>query len=730
MARRRGVLATLVQMQREAERDRERRARAVARAQRDAERATAARRCGAVQDQKLRDRLYAEDRTREAADDTAQLERQVEVLQGVLAATLGVDDYLDLEALKQASPSPVFDPLVVGAPPSPPQEEDFAVEAPSALGRVFAASKHAARAGQRQAEYQEALDDHTVAAQRHAERLEEARRRHEADVARQAEEHRRHVEEVTALQRDLAARRPDAVVRYLDLVLEAAEYPDGFPHSWRLAYASASGHLAIEYELPSVDVVPANKACKYVKSSDTITPSARPAAQVRGLYTAVLRQTALRVVHEVLEADRGGAVRTVVLNGYVHGNDPATGREVHPCLVALATSRERFLELDLARVDIAACLAHLEARLSKDPSKLQAVEPIVLAGSLEADYTLETDPEPGSSLADVALDDVPSATRTTEQQELVAGQNVPLAGTRVQVDLLISDADLSVLLVGASGRVDRDEDFVFYNNPRSEDGAVTLTGNGASIDTIRLPQRHEGVVLVVSRGEGPVAEATGVLRQPGGDADFRFSPADSARVSALVWGELYRRNGAGGCVRSDKAGPTGSRAWPGTTASTSTSACRPTTASGPKRAGVVIARARLGATSREPARRHEWTSGMTACCDVRLSTVDRQAAPEREAFGVPAREERHGTPPATSRRRPSSRHRGVRSRGRARAAVASRDARVLAPAGPRGSSGACPRPTIGHHVTSRVHRIDANAGALGGRLCRRRERRARRPRCR
>ena len=142
-------------------------------------------------------------------------------------------------------------------------------------------------------------------------------------------------------------------------------------------------------------MVPGDKAYKYAKGTDTITPSARPATQVRSIYAEVLRQTALRVVHEVLEADRGSAVRTVVFNGYVNGTDPATGRQVRPCVAALATSRERFLEVDLARVESAACLTHLEARVSKDPSKFQAVEPIELAGSLEADYTLSADVEPG-----------------------------------------------------------------------------------------------------------------------------------------------------------------------------------------------------------------------------------------------------------------------------------------------------------------------------------------------
>lgn len=416
MARRRGVLASLVQIQREAERERERRARAAAQGQRGAERAAAARGRAAVQDQKARDRLYAEERTREAAENTALLDQQVEVLQNVLAATLAVDDHLDLEALKAAPVIPAFDPAGVGSAPVAPEASAFAVESPSTLGRVFAGAKHAARAQQVQAEYQKALDAHAVATQRHAERVNEARRRHDADVARQREEHRQHVEQVEQLQRGLAERQPDAVVRYLDLVLEAAQYPDGFPHSWRLAYASNSGHLTIDYELPGPDVVPTEKTYKYVKATDSVTASPRPAAQVRSLYTELLRQTALRVVHEVLEADRRALVHTVVLNGYVSGADPATGRQVRHCLVALATSRERFLDVDLSRVDTAACLAHLEARISKDPTKLQAVESIVLDGALQADATLDTESD--------VQDDVAS-TAPVGQARSTSGASVP-----------------------------------------------------------------------------------------------------------------------------------------------------------------------------------------------------------------------------------------------------------------------------------------------------------------
>lgn len=132
--------------------------------------------------------------------------------------------------------------------------------------------------------------------------------------------------------------------------------------------------------------------------------------------------------------------------------------------------------------------------------------------------------------------------RTPEQRELAAGQNVPLDQPQLRVNLLASHADLSVLLVGANGRVDRDEDFIFYNNPHSTDGAVTLTANSATIATDRLPPHCQRVVLVVSTDSDAMADATAVLLQPGNGMNMRFSPPETANVRALVWGEIYLRH--------------------------------------------------------------------------------------------------------------------------------------------------------------------------------------------
>lgn len=534
----------MAQVQREAERDRARRARLAARNERDAQRAATR---AAAQDRQHRQRLYLEDRIREAAEDAAAVDDEVFALQNILVATLDIDDFLDLEELKRPPKYPAFDPLVAGLPPNPPNPGDFQVEAPSGLARVFSAAKHAEKLAQKEAEHQAAIDAFHRAHQRHTDKLQNAHWRHQETVAKMQQDHQKQVEEIVALQKGLAARKPVSVVRYLDLVLEAANYPDGFPHSWSLRYSPSSGQLDVDYQLPLIDVVPSVKSFKYNKTADSVSSTARPASQTRALYAEVLRQTALRVIHEVLEADRSGLVATVVLNGWVDTVDPATGRQTRRCLVAVATSRERFLQLDLGRVDSAACLEHLEARVSKDPSKLLPVDPIELAGSLDSSaVSTDDDDDPGEE-SPVLLGS-PEAARvpvSSEKpaEELRAGQNHPVDVLEVAVALQSGGSDLSAILVGPDGRVGNDGDFVFYNNPTSTCGAVALGPSGASINLGRVAQHHHRVVIVLSSGDGgPLGTPVGAICTAGGQS-LLFAPHNRESVTAMVWGEFYRRDG-------------------------------------------------------------------------------------------------------------------------------------------------------------------------------------------
>ena len=568
MARRQGLIATIARVQREAERARAARERDAARAARDAQRAQAARARERLADQKERARLYAASRTEDVAADSAQLEADVAVLESVLASTLDVDDFLDLERLKRPLRLPQFDPGVVGALRPAPQPSEFLPEAPSGLGRAFGGSaRHQERTQQALAAFERAAAAYQVQVQAHATQLEAARRRHDAEIRRLTEQHREQTEQITQLQRGLAAGTPDAIVGYLDLVLEAAAYPDGFPHAWRMAYTPDTRQLVVEYELPAREVVPEAKAYRYVKSSDTVTPVARSQAQFRALYTSVVAQTALRVVHEVLESDRAGHVASVVLNAHVTTTDPGTGRPVRPCLVALGTTRSRFTELDLRRVDPIACLRHLEARVSRDPTALVPVEPMVRFDSIDLRYSSETEPVGPPSTAGASAEANPPAhsTSTTDRgpQEpresdgeriLVAGQNVVLTGPVIDVsfpEVWTSPADLSVLLLGPDGRVAGDDDFVFFNNPTAVGGAVGLRGgdspDGATIDLSLLPQRCERLVLVASGADSTVdvARTALLVLDPAAETShLSFTPAETARMPTLICAEIYRRQGS------------------------------------------------------------------------------------------------------------------------------------------------------------------------------------------
>lgn len=117
------------------------------------------------------------------------------------------------------------------------------------------------------------------------------------------------------------------------------------------------------------------------------------------------------------------------------------------------------------------------------------------------------------------------------------------------------DADVSVLLLDANGKVGSDTDFYFYNNPVAADGSVQLLGktptaegneDRISFDLAAVPAGVERVVIAASRyGGARFGELEGVrlsLADASGEELLRFSVDDADPVSAVIFGELYRRD--------------------------------------------------------------------------------------------------------------------------------------------------------------------------------------------
>lgn len=132
--------------------------------------------------------------------------------------------------------------------------------------------------------------------------------------------------------------------------------------------------------------------------------------------------------------------------------------------------------------------------------------------------------------------------------ELVAGQNAPLPSAHVEVQISggALAADLSLILLNAAGRAARDEDFIFFNNPTTDDGAVQLLGGQSPDrcvgDLSRLTTGVQRLVLAAST-ESPTPAVGPRLSLNSGDRTFAFSPTGLPSITALVLAEIYRRDG-------------------------------------------------------------------------------------------------------------------------------------------------------------------------------------------
>ncbi|MET9589932.1 TerD family protein [Streptomyces sp. NPDC006516] len=152
---------------------------------------------------------------------------------------------------------------------------------------------------------------------------------------------------------------------------------------------------------------------------------------------------------------------------------------------------------------------------------------------------------------------------TAMTHAMLKGSNVPLDAMAVRAVLRwtpgagVPDVDASALLIGASGRVRSDEDFVFYNQPRHPSGLVRRLPKRSApeglTDTIEadlaaLDPSVDQVVIAASCDEEAfervrdlrisLYDAASADGEPLAVFDVR---AETGEETAIICGELYRR---------------------------------------------------------------------------------------------------------------------------------------------------------------------------------------------
>ncbi|MEU0113443.1 restriction endonuclease [Streptomyces bobili] len=346
---------------------------------RQAERERKAAETASKRQERERKAAYQEQQAEQAQVRTIGVEHEVEQLGQLLRNALVGDPPTTFERRRRTHTPKKLDERPWSRPEPSPRWEEFAPPEPGGLAAVLGLGRkrYEAEVAEARARFGEAQDRHRRAEEKRLATLERKRAEH-----RQAEELA--LDEAAAFNAKLDEEReayragePAAVEAHLGAVLDASEYPLGFPHEHRIAFRPATGDVLVEIHLPPEAIVPTARGYRYVKNRDETTVLPRPEKERKEIYASVLAQVALRTVHEVLTSDPDRIVNGVILNGHVRTIDRATGQEVSPCLVTLSASREQFGKLRLSQVDPAQCLRGLNALVSPNPYDLEPIRPIV-----------------------------------------------------------------------------------------------------------------------------------------------------------------------------------------------------------------------------------------------------------------------------------------------------------------------------------------------------------------
>lgn len=326
----------------------------------------------------------------------------------VLAFTLSIDDALPWEELKDNQPYMTPKPRKPAKPtlPSKPDElkaspcpdrSKYKIKVPIHLH--LAPKKKKALINEAEQQFQADLDAWQVEAKKieqkniksandwikkKEDKLREWEELHQKSCAEWEDKKREHEasqsqynEGLEKLRGDYEDRKPEAVVEYCRLVLARSEYPFSFGKDYQIEYDLDARVLALDYQLPTIEVIPTLKEEKFIKTKSEIKRTEISEKQRKDIYEKLLYAMVIRTIHELFEADTINAVETIAMNGWVTSLNKATGHDEARCIMSVSVAKETFENINLSNVDAKECFKNLKGVGNSRLSELVPVAPVV-----------------------------------------------------------------------------------------------------------------------------------------------------------------------------------------------------------------------------------------------------------------------------------------------------------------------------------------------------------------
>ena len=389
MSRRRGYVSYAIARQREAERI----MRAQIQASREIERQQKQQQRAQLASDKERLRIYYETKNEDAEARNLQLAETIAHLRNVLSESRWCGSSAALRETEVGSAKASVRARVLGQIEDAPRRESYL---PKPLG-FFASlipgvkAKYGLAVREARARFDTDVAGHSERENSRQVALNAALSEHQAKLRKLDEAAVQQHQEIDSLKAGYESGEKESVRAYCDAVLSSQTFPENWSQSFKLAYVPESKQIVVEYDFPTFDIVPKIAAYRYVRAKKEAVTTPRSDSDRRHLYSSLIAQITLRVIHVLFNADYTDHLESIVFNGHVDAIDEATGHPVHPCLVTLRCTRGVFEQLDLSRIDSESCLKGLNASVSKRPTELAPVKPVLEFSMVDPRFVKEED---------------------------------------------------------------------------------------------------------------------------------------------------------------------------------------------------------------------------------------------------------------------------------------------------------------------------------------------------
>lgn len=231
---------------------------------------------------------------------------------------------------------------------------------------------------------------------------------------------------------------------YLSEILSQSDYSGLFTKE--VSVHCDNDLCLIEYDMPNCEDLTWVKEYKYVAADNSIKQSVLPESKIAKLYENLLYSICLRSIYELCVSLKADSFEAVVFNGFVTVINKATGLKERKCILSLQVPKERFLQVDLTKVDPRICFKSFKGVSSARLIDLSPVQPVLTFNRNDKRFVKARDIQmnSGTNLASMDWEDFEHLVRELFEMEFARNGGevrVTQASRDGGVDAIVFDPD-------------------------------------------------------------------------------------------------------------------------------------------------------------------------------------------------------------------------------------------------------------------------------------------------